>query len=336
MKALFFSILIFNMAFFLWEYRKGAPEVYYPEEEHEILSDNTQQIIFLPEEMPERVTEIKVAEVEVFKQNDFFDGDKVDVDEPVELALVEENSIPEEVDSGVKESLVEQSEAVEGSEDSLIKLDEYMLEVTVSKELLEAPVVAKVNPENVISEDKQSVTDELSSDSEELALDVSVEKTADFDEKVEEIALCFQISEKMLEPVQQKIKDYSSIVISKTEQVTGYYFLLTLPSQSLSQMQSNAQAIKQKGLDVWLIEKGEFSQRISLGVFSKQKNVTKAKMAYMKKIGQPLEIIPQYKNEQKNYLKVTLAEDKKGDVMARLSDFKLKSTSCSAIVESDN
>jgi hypothetical protein len=58
MKAIFFSILIFNTAFFLWEYRIGAPEIYLPQEESEILGANTQQIILLPEEISDLGIEI--------------------------------------------------------------------------------------------------------------------------------------------------------------------------------------------------------------------------------------------------------------------------------------
>ncbi len=50
MKFLFLSILLCNIIFFFWEYRKGAPEIYLPNSiENKLNNDNSSQIFLLSE-----------------------------------------------------------------------------------------------------------------------------------------------------------------------------------------------------------------------------------------------------------------------------------------------
>lgn len=56
MRFLFLSILLCNIVFFFWEYRKGAPEIYLPISiENKVSNDNPSQI-FLLSELPVKVS----------------------------------------------------------------------------------------------------------------------------------------------------------------------------------------------------------------------------------------------------------------------------------------
>ncbi len=361
MKALFFSILTFNTAFFLWEYRKGAPEIYYPQEAVEVLAANTQQIIFLPSEIEELGIEIDIAETKSIEQERLFITENTKTKESdvekkstaiIPLVHKPENTLAEldiettqisalkeipEVSEKVSIALLNEESRIEGTteveEDKAISLankpENLLTELGVAT--IETDVINET-PVILVKEDSLGVDNELVNISEEIGVKPELEKVAILEEK----ELCFQIFDQELELLKKEVKGYQFSVIKQSEQEINYYFLLTKRSQSLELMKSNAKAIKQHGLDTWLIEKGEFSQRISLGVFSKPKNVKNAKMAYMKKIGQPLEIIPQYKNKEKKYLKITLPENKVETLMAVLGAYKLKAKQCGAITNSRN
>lgn len=322
MKALFFSILIFNTAFFLWEYRIGAPEIYYPQEEKQILVENTQQIIFLPEEM--NALDIEVAEIETLEQEPVATETEATEQDMILVSETKENAevivLANAEDKPELESIVDKVEEQGGATENL----ETAPTEPENKEivLLEEPAVVAVN------EVEQTVKIIPEKDVAEPEADAVLDKTA---EALTE--LCFQVPERALEPVKAKIAGHQFNIIQQTERGVNYYFLLTERSQSLDLMKASAELIKQKGLEVWLIEKGEFSQRISLGVFSKQENVNNAKIAYKKKIGQPLEIIPQYKNKEISYLKLSLAKDKLKEFNAVISEYQLKPKQCSEIIK---
>ena len=254
-----------------------------------------------------------------------------------ENAKIDENIISINEESGAESKpTVEESEAIPLANKSEILLTELDIEkIKTEAENLPAELGIEMPEPLIILEttDKQDIENKLALIPEEIVIEPELGKVAALEQK----ELCFDISEQALEPIQEQIKAYQFAVINQSEQAINYYFLLTKRSQSLALMKSNAQSIKQKGLDTWMIEKGEFSQRISLGVFSNPQNVKNAKIAYMKKIGQALEIIPQYKNKEKKYLKITLPEHKmEAAVMADLSDYKLKSQQCDSITNNKN
>jgi hypothetical protein len=317
MKAIFFSILIFNTAFFLWEYRIGAPEIYLPQEESEILGANTQQIILLPEEISDLGIEIAEEEIEIVEQERLVIAENTQTDEAD--VLVDESATFE------TEQNVDEAENIRASSNS----GNVLNELTNNKK--EDVVVAEESLASIYGH-KQGDKEELLNDAGNKVIDVKLEKELVIvDKQREPTETCFQMAEQDLEPIKKIMGAYLFNIIKQAEQTINYYFLLTERSSSLALMKANAELIKQKGLDVWQIEKGEFSQRISLGVFSNPNNVKNAKSAYMKKIGQRLEIIPQYKNKEKTYLTMRVAEDKLKEVMSALSEYQLKSKLCSDI-----
>ena len=361
MKALFFSILTFNTAFFLWEYRQGAPEIYYPQEAVEVLAENTEQIIFLPSEIEELGIEIDIAETESIEQERLFITENTKTEESnvertstaiIPLAHKPEKNLAELDIETTKISVLKEIPDVSEKVSIVLLNEESRIEGTAEvEEVKTLPLADK--PENLLTEldvatvetrvinetpgilvkeSNLGAENKLVGISEEIGVKPELEKVATLEEK----ELCFQVFEQELEPLQKEIKDYQFSVIKQSEQAVNYYFLLTKRSQSFALMNSNAQLIRQKGLDTWMIEKGEFNQRISLGVFSNPKNVKNAKIAYMKKIGQPLEIVPQYKNKEKKYLKITLPEHKLETLMTVLAAYKLKPKQCDAITDSRN
>jgi len=59
-KFLFLSILLGNIVFFFWEYRKGAPEIYLPTDIERKASNDNQQQIFLLSELPAKVVPLEI------------------------------------------------------------------------------------------------------------------------------------------------------------------------------------------------------------------------------------------------------------------------------------
>ncbi|HIG64007.1 MAG TPA: hypothetical protein EYQ43_00105 [Methyloprofundus sp.] len=63
MRFIFYLTLLINIIFFLWEYRKGAPEIYFPQR-LEYSQGNAQNIILLnnsPEIPEEKIRRIRAS-----------------------------------------------------------------------------------------------------------------------------------------------------------------------------------------------------------------------------------------------------------------------------------
>jgi len=90
-RILFFFILLVNITFFLWEYRKGAPDIYFPKAHLQLQQNNLQGIVLLSElpdvNQPERIELLTAS-------SDKFDRIQVKISEITKILKEEEQGFP--------------------------------------------------------------------------------------------------------------------------------------------------------------------------------------------------------------------------------------------------
>jgi len=304
--------------------RKGAPDIY--AEQHQViaLESEAEQVIFLDDELSFSEIEVaSMADVENNKsaltedsQEEIILADAasdaavmpIESSEENDLQLIVEPSLDNSEESPT-EALVNEAIAVNASQEE------------IAPDLVEVP-----------SESSRIILAEPTEQQEIIQPAAQEESVPSVQQPIQlaqlEKGLCFKVLQADKGLIQKQLAAYSVEFFARTEQYISHYFLLTEQSASIAEMKANAQGIKQEGLDVWEIEKGEFEKRISLGVFSKVANVNNAKVKYTQAIQQELEIVPRYKEIENHYFKVSLGEAEANELLKNLGEYQVTAEQC--------
>jgi len=284
-KFLFLSILLGNIVFFFWEYRKGAPEIYLPTDIERKASNDNQQQIFLLSELPAKVVPLEV---------DSANNHEVSVPdapfiEPKQEFLANNDFI------GPLNNIERANIRAEGQNMEFIGpllLDESVAHR--SKKEIEAISIAK--PEAKIIE-----LDELLEDDPE---------PAELNAKTEVLFACYPLREgeysEQMFVTTNKGETFNFELVQQEQQYISSYLVLTLAANSYQEAKAWEMSIKQQGInELWLFTRGSFKWRISLGLFSTQSKAEKVKASFAQRMPRELEVVPSHQTRVLTAVKIS-------------------------------
>ncbi|OQK18259.1 hypothetical protein AU255_10640 [Methyloprofundus sedimenti] len=321
MKFIFSLVLLINITFFLWEYRKGAPDIYLPPPIDSANSD-TQKIILLsnsPAIAKESIQSVDTAEGELVsnaeKQAETVDEiEAMDYVDPRQLNASNQSKL-----SDTDSKNAETSEFVDPV---------YQQPAVIQEDELPAPVNEQFSQpvETVRHQEKEGQpADSTLSDAEK---NQTIKHVAS-------VVACYQL----------KTSATKADFISQTDKQTNYtlafagqkvpyisnYIVLTLPAETLQLAQNRQKILKLQGIkDLWLFEKGIFKWRISLGLFSTLEKAEFAKQQYARLTSEPLDVAPSWQTH--SVTQVTISAEQEQDISAfeqRFAKYIDKDLDCS-------
>jgi len=278
MRILFLCVLLVNIVFFLWQYRKGAPDVYLPPSYENSLGSSkyAQKIMLLSEinstkELPGGADTSKVLSQQSVAPS------RIDVGNKSLLREVKPHSI---VHYTTKSHSVEQ----------------------INSELITGK---NLKPDSLKVENSQSASDEPLISKHNTMSGLSFSSLA-----------CYQL--KAGEYTQATLtKDmagqaYKLELFEQQQRDADSYLVLTLAVNSSEDAESKEQGMRQQGVDdLWLFREGVFKWRISLGLFSGKEQAEKAKEIFSEQTNQLLEVVPSYLKTIVTSVKIS-AHDEQG------------------------
>ncbi len=284
MKFLFLSILLGNIVFFFWEYRKGAPEIYLPTNIESKASNENQQI-FLLSELPAKVVPLEIDSA----NNNEVNVPEASFIEPKQELLANDDFV----------GPLNNTEQVNIRAATLnlefigpLLLDEGIAH-SPPKEI-EAISIAK--PEAKVIE-----PDELLEDGPD---------PAELNAKTEVLFACYPLREgeysEQMFVTTNKSATFKFEFVQQEQQYISSYLVLTLAANSYQEAKAWEKAIKQQGInEVWLFTRGNFKWRISLGLFSTQSKAEKTKVSFSKQMVRELEVVPSHQTRVLTEVKIS-------------------------------
>ena len=277
-RILFLCVVLVNIVFFFWEYRKGAPGIYLPLS-YEISLESSkyaQKIMLLSElnstkELPGGADTSKV--------------------------LSQQSVVPTRLDAG-HESLLKEAKTH-----------------SITHYTTKSHSVEQINSELII--DKNLKLDSLKVEDSQLANDEQlISKHNTMSGLSFPLLACYQLKagEYTQTTLTEKMigQTYKLELFEQQQRDANSYLVLTLAASSSEEAQSNEQEMKQQGIDdLWLFREGVFKWRISLGLFSGIEQAEKAKELFSEQINQLLEVVPSYLKTGITNVKIS-AHDKQG------------------------
>lgn len=325
MKFVFFLVLLINITFFLWEYRKGAPDIYLPPPIESANSD-TQKIILLskpPVIAKEPVKSADNAQVELVsnpeKQLDTDDEiGTMDFVGPMQLNASNQSTLS---DTDSKNAEISEFVGPVYQQPSVIQEDELI--VPVNEQLPEPPETVRLQEE--------PPADAALSDADKN----QTIKQAD------SVVVCYQLKTGATET------EFISLTAKQTNYTLAFsglevpyisnYLVLTLPAETLQLAHDRQEILKQQGIkDLWLFKKGIFKGRISLGLFSTLEKAEFAKQQYARLTSESLDVLPSW--QTRTVTQVTISAEQEQDISAfeqRFAEYIDKHLDCSEATPSE-
>ncbi len=285
MKFLFLSILLGNIVFFFWEYRKGAPEIYLPISiENKAVNDN-QQKIFLLSELPAKVVPLEI---------DSANNKEVSVPEAPFIESKQELLANNDF-VGPLNNIEQENIHAEGQNMGFIGpllVDENIADD--SEKEIEAISITK--PEAKIIEPNELLEDDP--------------EPAELNAKTEVLFACYllrkgEYSEQMF-ATSNKSATFKFELVQQKQQYISSYLVLTLAANSYQEAKAWEMSIKQQGInELWLFTRGSFKWRISLGLFSTQSKAEKVKASFAQRMPRELEVVPSHQTRVVTEIKIS-------------------------------
>jgi len=284
-KFLFLSILLGNIVFFFWEYRKGAPEIYLPISiENKAVNDN-QQKIFLLSELPAKVVPLEI---------DSANNKEVSVPEAPFIESKQELLANNDF-VGPLNNIEQENIHAEGQNMGFIGpllVDENIADD--SEKEIEAISITK--PEAKIIEPNELLEDDP--------------EPAELNAKTEVLFACYllrkgEYSEQMF-ATSNKSATFKFELVQQKQQYISSYLVLTLAANSYQEAKAWEMSIKQQGInELWLFTRGSFKWRISLGLFSTQSKAEKVKASFAQRMPRELEVVPSHQTRVVTEIKIS-------------------------------
>lgn len=344
MKFLFLFIVLINSFFFLWEYRKGAPEVYlkYHFEDNKLLEPGVNNIVLVRELMDVRV-EPEPEAVLITEAN---------IDSPIEKVIDEQTFVgPKLLISRLeynKEAVVaadgdavlndfvgplykkttDTTELIARQDNEFIgplpaeslPLTKAESDANPADELKQSELSGQIEPlENLHSE---SMVETSPGQSNEHNIAVEPEKTL--------VRACYPLEKnEYKEVLQAQAGDYQLEFVTQEQTYISSYLVLTLPARSLQEAEARAQAMRQQGIDdLWLFRKGEFKWRISLGLFRAKEKALKEQKRFVERTTETLEVAPSHQTKTVTQVSINIEAENIADFMEKFSLYFDKNAEC--------
>ncbi len=329
MKLLCFFILLINISFFLWEYRKGAPDVYKPQDVTAYASRTQgKQQIFLTSELPsvEKNTTQVAATMPVQKIEtealtvavDSVGANDINGDLLLSASLAELKIVDALSTYLAKEFIPPLYEQLEST------IDKEKKQNIVADELVES--INEVMVKNAISEQQMSF---IGPPTPKNSLTIATSPPDDID------IACYILQRSQYKKEMQALansgSNYKLKFIDQEQEFISSYLVLTSAADSLQEAKEQASSIKQQGIEeLWLFRQGEFKWRISLGLFSTKVKAVKARKNYGQQITQVLNIVPSIRKKIITIVNVTTANEAMTAFEGKFSVFIDQKISCTA------
>jgi len=284
-KFLFLSILLGNIVFFFWEYRKGAPEIYLPTDIERKASNDNQQQIFLLSELPAKVVPLEIDSA----NNNEVSVPEAPFIEPKQELLANNDFV------GPLNNIEQENIHAEGQNMGFIGpllVDENI--VDDSEKEIEAISITK--PEAKIIEPNELLEDDP--------------EPAELNAKTEVLFACYllregEYSEQMF-ATSNKSATFKFELVQQKQQYISSYLVLTLAANSYREAKAWESDIKQQGInELWLFTRGSFKWRISLGLFSTQSKAEKVKASFAQRMPRELEVVPSHQTRVVTEVKIS-------------------------------
>ncbi len=293
MKFLFLSILLVNIVFFFWEYRKGAPEIYFPTNIENTADYDSQQQIFLLSELPAKVVALEI-----------------DSSSNNEAIVVEIN--PEEAFIGPKQQVAANNDFVgplpkksQSKADIESHADEFIGPLLVDRDIADSPK-KEIEAIAIAKSEAKIVEPDIVVDRKSEPAEPSV--------KTEVLFACYPLQEgeysEQMFAFTNKSETFKFELVRQEQQYISSYLVLTLAANSYQEAKEWEKAIKQQGIsELWLFTRGDFKWRISLGLFSTKSKAEKAKTFFAKRMARELKVVPSHKTKIVTEVKINGQED---------------------------
>lgn len=278
MRFLFLSILLCNIVFFFWEYRKGAPEIYLPiSSENKVSNDNPSQI-FLLSELPVKVSS-------------FLGG----------AAGNSEVNLPE----------IHSEKLLIGPKQTLIANDDFIEPLNNIEQVNTR--VADLNLEFIgplLPSENTADNSEVLKTAKQEAVIIEPDRLLRASAKAKVSFACYllqdgEYSERMF-ATSNKSETFKFELVRQEQQHISSYLVLTLAANSYQEAKTWEKSIKQQGInELWLFTRGKFKWRISLGLFSTQSKAEKVKASFTRRISRELEVVPSYQTKVQTEIKIS-------------------------------
>ncbi len=284
MKFVFFLILLINIAFFLWEYRKGAPDIYLPPP-IEYSTRDTQKIILIGNrpEIPEE-----------FIKNSDTAQDQL-VSKP-EKQLDTDNEIGAVAFVDPRQLITSNQSKLSDINSKIAATTEFIGPVYQESELVQKHQFTRpINEQFLQALEPDKTQRERQSDStlSDAEKHTQIQAVVDTDS----VVACFQLTSSATQTdfISQTSKE-NNYILTFAEQEMPYisnYLVLTLPAETFQLAQNGQETLKQQGIkDLWMFKKGIFKWRISLGLFSSLEKAEFARKQYAKLTTESLDVVP--------------------------------------------
>ncbi|NOQ13073.1 MAG: hypothetical protein GQ583_01150 [Methyloprofundus sp.] len=348
MKLFCLFILLINISFFFWEYRKGAPEIYQPQEVTAYVSrgHDTEQIFLLSELPPEEKNTIQVA-VTTQRQEVATEELTLAADFALDVNDLKVQSIDNDEGLLLSSSLAELKIADALSTylaQEFIPPVHEQFESVIDKNYKQKIVVDEppesideLRVKNAISGQQASFigppapTSPLTTTTLAQQDDIAEKPTSGL---VQNTACYILQKSKYKQEMQTLVNSDSNFKLKFIDQEQEYissYLVLTSAADSLQQAKQQASSIQQQGIEeLWLFRQGEFKWRISLGLFSSKAKAVKARKNYAQQITQVLNIVPSIRKKKNIIVNVTTAKAFMTDFESEFSVFIDKKISCTS------
>lgn len=309
MRILFLLVFLLNIAFFLWEYRKGAPEIYWlPTYENKVGSSYVEQKIILLSELPSEQLPIVKAELNI--EPTIQEQSAMPESQPVAGILRTESGDSPMIESRTAITTSDNINSAQSGRIANLKNDSAPVKVGLESVDVVTASLAVQNAVVQATQDVSSSTLQAEKNSEENVVEQSMEASADMqlssetlnDLKVLKMPIhaCYSLVEGDYLQEQFTLNDKEAYLIveliEQEQRKVGSYLVLISETRADVDVETVKQRIKQQGIEnSWLFTQGEFKGRLSLGLFTSKENALQAKAAFNALTDQPLEIVMRYK-----------------------------------------
>lgn len=279
MKFIFFLVLLINSIFFLWQYRKGAPEIYLPRLEKNS-SASTETIILLdhlPEVAAEIATKVQINRtqtlLESVKQKMTDNGAELVGPRPLQLEL-----------QANRDEVIRVTQNIGGTVSRAV--DPHK-ETTLSLRIPPHSGETQAVETNIMIESGSNINDPIATEG------------SDLPEHKKNISACFQLQavsdKQQILDQNNKQNEFELSFVAQEQAYISNFLVLTLAADSLQQAIDLQEILIQQGIDdLWLFKKGKFKWQISLGLFSTAQKAADAKEVYSRKIAQMVVVTPSF------------------------------------------
>jgi len=320
-KFVFSLALLINITFFLWEYRKGAPDIYLPTP-IEYSTIDTQKIILL--------NEPPAIPIESNKNTDTAQDQLVT---KPEQQLDTDNEIGAVAFVGPRQLNASNQSKLSDTDSKIAATSEFVGPVYQQPSVIqEYEFTGPINEQSpkLIETDRPQGEQQADTTLSDAKKNTQIQAIIN----ANSVVACYQLTSSATKTdfISQtdKKKNYTLTFAELQVPYITNYIVLTLPAETFQLAQNTQKTLKQQGIkDLWMFKKGIFKWRISLGIFSSLENAGVARNQYAKLTTESLDVVPSWKSH--TVTQVTISAQQEQDISVfeqRFSNYINKDLDC--------